>query len=135
MICRKRHQGQSLVEFALMATLIISLLLGVFDFGRAFFTQVKIKNAIAQGGYFAIQNPNNDSGIRTQIKQELSSLSPAVVDSNITITRTCTSGAEQTRVKMTYQYQLLFSFIVPSATVTLGNETVVPQLGSCTPTP
>ena len=132
---RTHHRGQSLVEFALIATLLISLLLGVVDFGRAYFTQVKIKNAVAEGGYYAIQNPENDTGIRSQIKQELAAFSPAVQDSNISITRTCPAGTEQTHIRVTYQYNLLFSFIIPSAQVTLSDETTVPQLGRCTATP
>jgi Flp pilus assembly protein TadG len=128
---RTSRSGQSLVEFALTATLLISLLLGIVDFGRAYYTQVQIKNAVAEGGYYAIQNPGDDSGIRSQITEELSSLSPAVQDSDITIARTCTSGAEQTSIDVEYQHSLLFSFIIPSATVTLGSSTVVPQLGGC----
>jgi Flp pilus assembly protein TadG len=128
---RTSHSGQSLVEFALTGTLLISLLLGIVDFGRAYYTQVRIKNAVAQGGYYAIQNPNNNSGIRSQIQQELSSLNPAVQDSDITIARNCTSGAEQTSIEVAYQHSLLFSFIIPSATITLSSITVVPQLGGC----
>jgi Flp pilus assembly protein TadG len=128
---RTQRSGQSLVEFALLSTLLISLLLGVADFGRAYYTQVKIKNAIAQGGYYAIQHPLDDTGIRSQIRQELSSLSPAVQNSDITITRSCTSGAEQTSILMAYQHSLLFSFIIPSATITLSDATIVPQLGRC----
>jgi Flp pilus assembly protein TadG len=128
---RTSHCGQSLVEFALAATLLISLLLGIVDFGRAYYTQVRIKNAVAQGGYYAIQNPNNDSGIRDQIRQELSSLNPAVQNSDITIARDCASGAEQTTIAVEYQHSLLFNFIIPSAQVTLSSITVVPQLGGC----
>jgi Flp pilus assembly protein TadG len=130
---RTSHSGQSLVEFALTATLLISLLLGIVDFGRAYYTQVQIKNAVAEGGYYAIQNPGNDSGIRSQITQELSGLDPAVQDSDITITRSCTiSGAEQTSIGVEYQHTLLFGFIIPHATtITLGSNTVVPQLGGC----
>ena len=128
---RMHHSGQSLVEFALLSTLLISLLLGIVDFGRAYYTQVNIKNAVAQGGYYAIQNPRNDAGIRSQIRQELSGLNPAVQDSDITIARSCTSGAEQTSIQVSYKHSLLFSFIVSSATVTLSSSTVVPQLGRC----
>jgi Flp pilus assembly protein TadG len=132
------QSGQALVEFALMATLMISLLLGIFDFGRAYSTQVQIKNAVADAGYFAIQNPGsmNDAGIRNAIKRQLGHLSPAVQNSDITITRSCTSttpgaGVGRTQIEMRYQYQLLFSWIVPNAQVSLGNETFVPQLAAC----
>jgi Flp pilus assembly protein TadG len=119
------RNGQSLVEFALSAALLITLLLGVVDFGRAYYTQVKIKNAVAEGGYYAMQHAGDDTGIKAAIRQEFSALS----SSNITITRSaCTSGSQQTTIATTYQYSLLFTYIVPSMSVTLGNSTVVPQI-------
>ena len=129
---RHRTFGQSLVEFALTGSLLITLFLGVVDFARGYTTQVAIKNAVAEAGYFAAQNPGDDAGIRTALKRDLSGLQPAVLDSDITITRDCvTEGSEVTTVRLTYRYQLLFSFVVPAAEVTLGSETQVPQMGTC----
>ena len=130
----KHHHGQALVEFALATTLLITLLLGIFDFGRAYYTQVQIKNAVGDAGYYAIQHAgtNYDSSIRSVIKNQLSNLNPAISDGNIAISRTCASSVGQTNIKVTYQYQLIFSWIVPNAQVTLGDETYVPQLDTCT---
>ena len=120
-----RHTGQSLVEFAFCAALLITLLLGVVDFGRAYYTQVRIKNAVAEGGYYAMQHSDDDTGIKSAIRQEF----PALTTSDISISRTsCSAGVQQTTISATYQYNLLFTFVIPSATVTLGNETVVPQI-------
>ena len=132
-----RHtNGQALVEFALTATLLITLLLGIVDFGRAYYTQVQIKNAVGDAGYYSIQNPGDDAGIRTAIKRQLGHLSPPLQDSNITITRTCSSstpgeGVGKIRIRVSYHYNLLFSWIVPDSWVMLGNETSVPQLAPC----
>jgi Flp pilus assembly protein TadG len=138
MISSAHQRGQALLEFALLATLMITLLLGIFDFGRAYYTQVQIKNAVADAGYFAIQNPGsaNDTGIKNVVKSQLGNLSPAVQNSDITITRSCTSatpgaGVGQTQITVHYQLQLMFSWIVPSAQVSLGDETSVPQLAAC----
>lgn len=131
---RIRHtgrEGQSLVEFALSATLLLTLLLGVVDFGRGYAAQVAIKNAVAEAGYYAAQNPNDDAGIRTAIKSELAAFTPQVQDADISIVRDCTASVERTTVRLQYQYNLLFSFLVPSAVVTLGSETTVPQMGGC----
>jgi Flp pilus assembly protein TadG len=128
---RNRHAGQSLVEMALLSTLLVSLLLGAVDFARAYQAQVAIKNAIAEAGYFAAQNPGDDAGIRRSVKAELSGFDPVIEDGDIVITRSCATGAEQTLVRLQYDYQLLFSFVVPGAVVTLGSETTVPQMGGC----
>jgi Flp pilus assembly protein TadG len=127
---RNRQAGQSLVEMALLSTLLVSLLLGAVDFARAYQAQVAIKNAIAEAGYFAAQNPGDDAGIRRSVKAELSGFEPAIEDGDILIDR-CPGGAEQTTVRLQYDYQLLFSFVVPGAVVTLGSETTVPQMGGC----
>ncbi|KPV50716.1 hypothetical protein SE17_25285 [Kouleothrix aurantiaca] len=119
--------GQALVEFALLGTLLITLVLGIFDFGRAYYTQVQIKNAVGDAGYYAIQNPGNDTGTKNRITQQLSGLNPAISSSNIAIT--CSSGI--TKIRVDYQYHFVFSWLVPSAQVSLGDETYVPQINSC----
>ena len=124
---RSARAGQALVEFALLATLVITLLLGIVDFGRAYYTQVQIKNAVGDAGYFVVQNPQNRTGTKAAIKRQLGNLSPALTNSDITIT--CSSGT--TKIKVSYQYNLLFSWVVPSAHVTLGDETYVPQVDGC----
>jgi Flp pilus assembly protein TadG len=130
-ILDRRSSGQSLVEFALLATVLIPLLLGVVDFGRAFYTQVQIKNAIGDAGYHSIQNPGDTAGIRAAITRQLSNLNPAVQSSDITIESSCTSGAGKTKIKVSYQYQLMFSWIIPNMQITLSNETNVPQIAEC----
>lgn len=128
---RGGYPGQSLVEFALTGTLLIMLLLGTVDLARAYTAQVAIKNAIAEAGYFASQNPRNDAGIRNAILRELDDFNPAVSSGDISINRTCVSGTESTTIRLTYQFNLLFSFVIPQATVNLGSETTVPQFGGC----
>ncbi|HMO57052.1 MAG TPA: TadE/TadG family type IV pilus assembly protein [Roseiflexaceae bacterium] len=128
---RHIHTGQSLVEFALSASLLIMLLLGTVDFARGYAAQVSIKNAVAEAGYYAVQNPRDDAGIRNAVRSELAGFTPAVQNSDITITRDCTPDVERTTIQVRYQYNLLFTFLVPSATVTLGSETTVPQMGGC----
>jgi Flp pilus assembly protein TadG len=132
-----RHEkGQALIEFLLVVTLLVTLLLGVVDFSLAYYTQVAVKNAVAEAGYYANQHPRDDDGIRASIRQQLASLTDVAdsgidQNSNIVIDRTCAHGAERTTIRMTYQHQLLFNWIIDSGEVTLGAQTVVPQLGGC----
>jgi len=122
------RSGQALVEFALLATLLITMLLGIFDFGRAYYTQVQIKQAIGEAGYYAIQHPTATTAeIGTVIKSELTNLNPSA----FTITVNCASSSTK-KISLTYEYSLVFTWIVPSAKVSLGDTTYVPQLDSCT---
>jgi TadE-like protein len=55
----RRHagdRGATLVEFALIAPLLILLLFGIIDFGWAFSQNVDIKNAAREGGRLAAVN-------------------------------------------------------------------------------
>jgi Flp pilus assembly protein TadG len=52
-------RGQSLVELALIAPVLIVLMLGVIDFGRVYFAHVAVTNAAQNGAAYAAQNAIN----------------------------------------------------------------------------
>lgn len=54
---RRSQRGQSLVEFTASLTVLLILLSGVLDIGRAFFTFVAIENAAGEGALFASYHP------------------------------------------------------------------------------
>ena len=53
---RRRASGQSLTEFALILPVILLVLFGVFDFGRAIYAYNAVSNAAREGGRTAIVN-------------------------------------------------------------------------------
>jgi Flp pilus assembly protein TadG len=55
---RNRSRGQGLVEFALIFPVLILILFGVFDFGRAIFAYNTLANASRAGVRVAIVNQN-----------------------------------------------------------------------------
>lgn len=122
--------GQSLVEFALIAIVLTTLLLGLVDFAFAYSSQVAIRNAVTEGGYYAIQHPNDSAGVQHQIESELANRS-FIQEISITVTPCVadTVNGKKTTILATYRHNLLFSYIVPSMAITLRNQTVVPQLG------
>jgi Flp pilus assembly protein TadG len=48
-----KEQGQSLVELAISLVVLLTLLAGVMDFGRAFFTFVALRDAAQEGAAYA----------------------------------------------------------------------------------
>ena len=63
---RRRHRvsrGQSLVEFAVVAPVLILLLLAVADFGRVFFVSIALNNAARAGTQYGIQSPANAADV------------------------------------------------------------------------
>ena len=51
------EKGQSLVEFSVMAIVLLMLVQGVLDLGRAYFTFLALKDAAADGAYFGAAYP------------------------------------------------------------------------------
>ncbi len=51
------ERGQSLVEFALIGTFLLMVLMGILDLGRAYFTYLALRDAAAEGAYFAQKYP------------------------------------------------------------------------------
>lgn len=53
----RAERGQSMVEMALMMTILLVVLSAVLDLGRGFFSFVAIQNAAAEGALYAAINP------------------------------------------------------------------------------
>ena len=54
-----RHErGQSLVEFAIMLPVLLILLMGVVDLGRAYYTYLALRDAAAEGANFGAVYPH-----------------------------------------------------------------------------
>jgi TadE-like protein len=60
---RRRTRGQSLTEFALILPLLILLLMGILDFGRAIFAFNTLSNAAREGARVAIVDQTVTSGV------------------------------------------------------------------------
>jgi Flp pilus assembly protein TadG len=54
---RQAERGQSLVEMALMMTILLTILSAVLDLGRGFFSYIAIQNAAGEGALYAAINP------------------------------------------------------------------------------
>ena len=85
---RKSEQGQSLVELALSFTLLLLMLAGAVDLGRAFFTWVALRDSAQEGAAYGSIDPTNVTEIENRIYNVLES-SNAVPDprTNVSVTR------------------------------------------------
>ncbi|HJW84887.1 MAG TPA: TadE family protein [Anaerolineae bacterium] len=52
------ERGQSLVEFALMLPVLLTMLMGTLDIGRMYFAYIAIQNAAGEGALYAAIHPN-----------------------------------------------------------------------------
>ncbi len=64
----KNEKGQSLVEFAVSAVLLLLLVGGIVDFGRAFFTYVAMRDAAQEAAIYGSICPKNAAGIENRAR-------------------------------------------------------------------
>jgi Flp pilus assembly protein TadG len=90
---RRRERGASLVELSLVLFILILLVAGVIDFGRAFNSYVVITNASREGARYASRRApgptlpasNYKDGILGAVMQETAGSSVALKNDNIEI--------------------------------------------------
>jgi Flp pilus assembly protein TadG len=61
---KKNERGAALVEFAIVATVFISVMFGVIEFGRLFWTQNALRDAARRGVRYAAVRKNDSAGIQ-----------------------------------------------------------------------
>lgn len=129
---RKKQQGAELVEFAITALLLFTLLFGIIEFSVALFDKQTITNAAREGARngilfrpdprdLAIEDQIIEDAINEYAADYLISLGgPAEMD--IDIQRTLNGGTfgagDQVTVTVTYPYQFL---IIPGFVGNLGD--------------
>jgi Flp pilus assembly protein TadG len=68
-IVDRSESGQSIVEFAVSATFILMLLVGIADFGRALFTYIALRDAAQEGAVYGSICPKSMSAIESHARQ------------------------------------------------------------------
>jgi Flp pilus assembly protein TadG len=127
----ERDRGAAAVEFALMLPLLLLLLFGIIDFGRALNAQVTITQAAREGARLTALNQPNVASRTQAAATGLSGVGVAVVSA-------CPPGSGPTAnadVKVTYSFKFitpigaiakLFGKSGPGSQLTLTAEGVMP---------
>jgi len=120
------RKGQALVEFALALPLVLILVLGVLEFGRAFQTKIVLTNAAREGAHFYIynqgDNANFDNTKDAVVAEAFNSGVQIDPDTDITVQcydgvvvdDSCPSGSTvEVLVTNLFELQIIGSFIDP----------------------
>ena len=76
---RPRERGQSMVEFGASVAVLLILLAGTVDAGRAFFTYMALRDAVQEGALWGSYNPTETELIKNRVRRA-SSLVQAIAD-------------------------------------------------------
>jgi hypothetical protein len=127
--CTQRNQiGQSAVEFALVLPILVLILMGIFDFGRAFYAYSVVANAARDGARAGVIRTASDASVRSSVRQIWVGLD-ALPDSAIVITPATTRVSGGTiGVQVTYQFIPITPVIgrfLPGGKITLVSSSVM----------
>ena len=115
------ERGATAVEFAMILPLLILLVIGIAEFGRAFQVQGTL-SAAAREGVRLMALQNDPASARAAVRSAATSLDPGVTDAQIAISpATCptlAAGSTQVRLTVTYPMPYLTGFFGTGVTLT-----------------
>lgn len=65
----RKQLGQSVVEFAVLLPIMLLLIMGALDLGRAFFMKIALTNAAREGAYYISYHPTDKAAAYTGTHQ------------------------------------------------------------------
>ena len=103
------ERGANAVEFALIVPLLLILVLGIAEFGRAFQVQSTL-SAAAREGVRTMAVQNDPGAARTMARSVASSLDPALTDAQIAVSPAACplTPSSTTTASVTISYRLPF---------------------------
>ena len=97
------ERGAAAVEFAILLPVLLTLVLGTIEFGRAYNAQITLTNA-ARDGVRVMAIAKDPVGARTAAKNAAAAVSSGIPDSDITLSTTICPTGDQ--VTLTIKYNL-----------------------------
>jgi Flp pilus assembly protein TadG len=111
------ERGQDLIELALVLPVLLIILVGVVDLGRAFQTYLVLTNAAREGARQGTLNAFDVSAIQDTALHE--TRNAGLADSAVTVSVVPASSGQPVRVSVQYDFPLL-SGVLPASTVPLS---------------
>jgi len=127
-------RGQSLLEFAVGAVILLLLLAGIVDLGRAFFVYIALRDAAQEGAVYGSVCPQDVNAIIEHVKSSSNSPVDFANDPNIEIKCTFVNASGEShscnesipdpgRIKVQVTYQN-FPLIMPFMSTIAGSQTI-----------
>lgn len=113
----KREQGQDLIELALVLPLLLVILTGVVDLGRAFNTYMVLTNAAREGARQATMTPYAVSTITEAALHE--TRNAGMSDGTVTVSVVSASSGSPVQVTVAHDFALLLG-LLPFSSVPLS---------------
>jgi Flp pilus assembly protein TadG len=103
------RKGGAILEFALLAPLLFTLLLGIVEMGRMFYVRHALEYATEQAARYYMLNPTTDSGsVTTYLKGQMAGGMGSGVTADYVDTTSCNGNASVTCTTITASYTFTF---------------------------
>ncbi|MGB2697385.1 MAG: TadE/TadG family type IV pilus assembly protein [Candidatus Zixiibacteriota bacterium] len=124
----KERKGQSLIEFALVLPILLLVLFGITEFGRAIMTVNMLHTAAREGARYAAVRAVSDS---TSAVAKVQDVLDAASIKNSTIDIEYLEAEKAVRVRVTTDFKVLTGKLLDPfmGTITLKGETVMRHEG------
>ena len=121
-ITESSERGQSLVEMAMSLVILLLLVGGVVDLGRAFFTFMALRDSVQEGALYGSINPTQTTEIKNHVLNSSNMVPDMIASDDITITvvgTACTGNG----IRVTAIYPD-FPITMPFMGAVLGRQTI-----------
>jgi Flp pilus assembly protein TadG len=123
----KKELGQSMVELALIFTILMVLLAGTIDLGRAFYTWLAMRDAAQEGAsYGSVVETARVDMIKTRVRETFNDAvndSGAVIDIGVSFNGLRCLGTNPTVITVNVDYTN-FPLSMPFLGTILGSQTI-----------
>lgn len=124
---KRGDAGAAMVEFALVVPLLLLLVVGIIQFGRAFSMQIQLSGAANDGARYLSVNSTDASGARDRARAAAANLSLTNAEITVVATAPCTPTSF-----VSVETRRVFVFdipILPLPNITLTGKGVMPCVG------
>ncbi len=124
-----RERGSNLVEAAIVLPVLLLLLAGVADFGRAFRVYIVLTAATREGARYGMYFPSQQALIQQLVVDTAAESGVYLVPGQVTVTRVTLPGSQEAiRVTVSEQIALVLGGIVGLETLTVSSFAEMPVL-------
>ena len=119
-----KEGGQSMIELAISLIVLLLLLAGIIDLGRAFFTYMTMRDAAQEGAAYGSLFPGDGAGIITRTRNATTApidMSNADIQVAASVVGGDACAGSGIRVDVTYDN---FPMIMPLFSVFMGRSTI-----------
>ena len=129
-LMRSKDHGAALVETAMILFVVLLLVAGMVDLGRAFDTYIVLGEASRQGARYGSLNPYDGPGIRAAVVEMAANNGLTVTEWDVTITGLGGQAGQPISVTVVHQFPTMLGGIIGFENIAMRNWTEMVIVGA-----